>query len=292
MTHITHAFSGAGLGLKRELIAELQANDGQSWLRNIGFIEIAPENWMHAGGRAANQLAWFSDRFAMVCHGLSLSLGGPTPLNVRFLEQVKTFLDTYKVGLYTEHLSDCTDLYLGRPGYLYDLLPVPFTEESVRYIAKRIRQTQAILERRIAVENASFYVASPISDMSESAFIQAVVEEADCDLHLDVNNIYVNSVNFQYDPRAFLESLHTAGLSKRIVYGHIAGHYQHAADLIIDTHGEAVIDPVWQLLDQAYSLFGVFPTTLERDTHIPPLPVVMQEVNQIAHCQSQSMAHM
>ena len=263
---------GAGLGLKRELMPALQADVPEC----IDFFEIAPENWIGVGGRPGKQLAWFAERYPMVCHGLSLSLGGPDPLNEVFLQRVKQFLDHYQIPLYTEHLSYCSD-----GGYLYDLLPIPFTEEAVKYVAARIRRTQEILERRIAVENASFYVAAPISEMDEPTFVRAVLEEADCDLHLDVNNIYVNSVNFGFDPHDYLRSLP----GERIVYIHTAGHYRKAPDLVIDTHGETVIDPVWDLLAEAYSLFGVRPTLLERDFNIPPLADLAVEVERIAMLQ-------
>lgn len=263
---------GAGLGLKRELMPALQAGVPEC----IDFFEIAPENWIGVGGRPGKQLAWFAERYPMVCHGLSLSLGGPDPLNEVFLQRVKQFLDRYQIPLYTEHLSYCSD-----GGYLYDLLPIPFTEEAVKYVAARIRRTQEILERRIAVENASFYVAAPISEMDEPTFVRAVLEEADCDLHLDVNNIYVNSVNFGFDPHDYLRSLP----GERIVYIHTAGHYRKAPDLVIDTHGETVIDPVWDLLAEAYSLFGVRPTLLERDFNIPPLADLAVEVERIAMLQ-------
>ncbi|PKO91904.1 MAG: hypothetical protein CVU15_09955 [Betaproteobacteria bacterium HGW-Betaproteobacteria-1] len=272
---------GAGLGLKRELIPQIQAAYGERLIASIDFLEIAPENWIAAGGKSARQLAWFVERYPLVCHGLSLSLGGPDPLNVDFLKRVKTFLDTHHIPLYTEHLSYCSD-----GGYLYDLLPIPFTQEAVRYVSARIRQTQDILERRIAVENASFYVAAPISEMDELSFIRAVLEEADCDLHLDINNIYVNSVNFDYDPHEFLRGIP----GERIVYAHVAGHDQQAPDLIIDTHGQNVIDPVWALLQEAYALFGSFPTVLERDVNIPPLQDLMREVDMIARLQKNSRA--
>ena len=287
--------TGAGLGLKRELIPQIQAEFGKPDIANIDFVEIAPENWIGAGGRAEQQLAWFAERFPIICHGLSLSLGGVDPLNEAFLGQVKQFLQANHIPLYTEHLSYCTDIKStdiksgarnGQRGYLYDLLPIPFTEEAVHHVAARIRRTQDILERRIAVENASFYVAAPISEMSELSFIKAVIEEADCDFHLDINNIYVNSVNFNFDPFEFLRGIQTADLGKRIVYAHIAGHYQEAPDLIIDTHGENVIDTVWQMLEQAYALFGTFPTLLERDNNIPPLLEVVKEVDRIAYYQS------
>ncbi len=268
---------GAGLGLKRELIPQLQAEFGKDLTASIDFLEIAPENWINAGGRVAKQLAWFTERYPIAAHGLSLSLGGTDPLNQVFLQQVKTFLERHQIPLYTEHLSYCSD-----GGYLYDLLPIPFTEEAVHYVAKRIRQTQDILQRRIAVENTSFYVAAPISEMDELTFLCAVLQEADCDLHLDINNIYVNSVNFGFDPHTFLRGLP----GERIVYAHIAGHDQEAPDLIIDTHGQDVIDPVWALLKEAYQLHGTFPTLLERDINIPPLPELMREVNSIAKLQA------
>jgi uncharacterized protein len=278
--------TGAGLGLKRELIPQIQAEFGKQDIANIDFVEIAPENWIGAGGRAEQQLAWFTERFPIVCHGLSLSLGGVDPLNETFLGQIKQFLQANCIPLYTEHLSYCSDYTKGQRGYLYDLLPIPFTEEAVHHVAARIRRTQDILERRIAVENASFYVAAPISEMSELSFIKAVIEEADCDFHLDINNIYVNSVNFNFDPFEFLRGIQAADLDRRIVYAHIAGHYQETPDLIIDTHGENVIDTVWQMLEQAYALFGTFPTLLERDNNIPPLLEVVKEVDRIAHYQS------
>lgn len=275
---------GAGLGLKRELIPQLKKQYGTNLLEHLQFVEIAPENWIGAGGKYAAELEWFAQRYPIACHGLCLSLGGPDPLNVAFLRQVKQFLHDFEIPLYTEHLSYCSD---ADHGYLYDLLPVPFTEEAVHYVAQRIRQTQDILEQRIAVENASFYVQAPISEMDEVSFINAVLSEADCDLHLDINNVYVNSVNFGFDPYAFLNQMPAA----RIVYGHMAGHLQVAPDLLVDTHGEAIIPPVWQLLAHAYQTLGSFPTLLERDSHIPALNVLMQEVNQIHAYQQLAASH-
>ena len=277
-----HAIKGVGLGLKRELLPQIVSMYGDASIANINFVEIAPENWIGAGGKAAHDLAWFVERYPIACHGLCLSLGGPDPLNVGFIKQVKAFLAQHNIPLYTEHLSYCSDIQHGQAGYLYDLLPIPFTEEAVHYVAKRIRQVQDILGQRIAVENTSFYAAAPISTMSEIDFLNAVLSEADCNLHLDINNIYVNSVNFDFDAHAFLRQIP----KDKIVYGHIAGHYQQAPDLLIDTHGADIIDPVWQLLEAAYQLFGLFPTLLERDTNIPPLPTLMREVNKIAALQA------
>lgn len=284
MTTFNHAKSkinGVGLGLKRELIPQIQAAFGEESIANINFLEIAPENWISAGGKAAKQLDWFVERYPIVCHGLCLSLGGLSPLNVGFVKQVKNFLHQYQIPIYTEHLSYSTDGYKGKQGYLYDLLPIPFTEEAVHYVAQRIRQTQDILGQQIGIENASFYVAAPVSEMSELTFLKAVLDEADCLLHLDINNIYVNSVNFNFNPHEFLRGIP----GERIIYSHVAGHYQQTPNLLIDTHGENIIDPVWALLEESYQLFGTFPTLLERDTNIPPLKILMSEINKIAQLQ-------
>jgi len=265
--------AGAGLGFRRELAAALEAGVPDA----IDFFEIAPENWIDMGGAYARRLASFTERYPFVCHGLSLSLGGPTPLDEVLLTRVRQFMDWHGIALYTEHLSYCSD-----DGHLYDLLPIPFTEEAVHYVAARIRRAQDILERRIAVENASFYVAAPVADMDEASFVRAVLEEADCDLHLDVNNVYVNSVNHGFDPVEYLKAMPT----ERIVYMHMAGHYKEAEDLLVDTHGADVIEPVWDLLDTAYRLHGVAPTLLERDYNIPPLDELAAEVGRIARLQA------
>ncbi len=258
---------GVGLGLRQELVADLQSAPRGL----VDFLEIAPENWLDMGGRFRKQLQWFRERYPIVCHGLSLSLGGPAPLDRPFLARIKRFLREHDIDVYTEHLSYCSD-----EGHLYDLLPIPFTEEAVRYVAGRVRTTQEILERRIAVENVSYY-AAPGQEMREIDFINAVLDEADCDLLLDVNNIYVNSVNHGYDAVEFLHALPPA----RVRYIHVAGHYREAPDLIIDSHGADIIDPVWDLLAQAYDRIGVVPTLLERDFNIPPLAELSTELAHI-----------
>ncbi len=238
-------------------------------------MEVAPENWINVGGRLGQSFREFTDRVPFVCHGLSLSIGGPSSLDETFLHRVRQFLDKHQIRYYSEHLSYCTD-----DGHLYDLMPIPFTSEAVRYVAERISRTQDILERRIAMENVSYY-ASPGSELSEIEFINAVLDEADCDLLLDVNNIYVNSINHRYDSVDFLQNLP----GHRIAYGHIAGHYNEAEDLLVDTHGTEVIPSVWDLLDKAYETFGIFPTLLERDFNIPAVEELMTEVRHIAEIQ-------
>ena len=270
--------TGAGLGFRRELLPALKAHVPDA----IDFFELAPENWIDLGGAVGRDLRSFTERYPFVCHGLSLSLGGPAPLDDMLLHKTRQFMDAHGIALYTEHLSYCSD-----DGHLYDLLPIPFTEEAVKYVAARIRRAQDILERRIAIENASYYTASPIAEMDELAFIRAVLDEADCDLHLDVNNVYVNSVKHRYDALEFIRALPTG----RIVYMHMAGHYNEAADLLIDTHGADVIDPVWALLDATYRIHGVAPTLLERDFNIPPLAELVREVEHIARIQAAYLPH-
>ncbi len=264
---------GAGLGLRRSIMDELTDQPPS----RINFMEVAPENWIGVGGAAGKQFRQFSEQYPITLHGLSLSIGSPAPLDESFLYKLKKFIRQHNITTYSEHLSYCSD-----NGHLYDLMPIPFTEEAVHHVAERIRRTQDILEQRIAMENVSYY-AAPLQQLSEIEFLNAVITEADCDFLLDVNNIYVNSVNHCYDAVDFLKQIP----AERITYIHIAGHYNEAEDLIVDTHGADVIDPVWTLLHKTYELYGVIPALLERDFNIPPLPQLLTEVDKIADIQQQ-----
>ena len=261
------AIRGAGLGLRRALLGPLQ-DMAASERAAIDFFEIAPENWIGVGGQYGRALRALTERHPFVCHGLSLSLGGRDPLDETLLAKIRRLLDAHGIAIYSEHLSYCAD-----GGHLYDLMPIPFTDEAVHHVAGRIRQTQEILGQRIAVENVSYY-AAPGQAMREIDFINAIVAEADCDLLLDVNNIYVNSINHRYDADAFLDAL-----PDRVAYIHVAGHYDEAPDLKVDTHGAPIIDPVWRLLERAYARFGVKPTLIERDFNFPPLAELVAEVS-------------
>ena len=272
MTVKSYLVEGAGLGLRRCQLDNMQSLS----VADVNFMEVAPENWINVGGRYGRKFRQYTERFPFVCHGLSLSIGSPAPLDFDFLGQVKQFMGEHGIKTYTEHLTYCSD-----QGHLYDLLPIPFTAEAIHYVAGRIRQVQDFLGQRIAMENASYY-AAPDQEMPEIDFINAVIREADCDLLLDVNNIYVNSINHHYDPCEFLAALP----GERVSYVHIAGHYNEAEDLRVDTHGADVIDPVWHLLDRAYEQFGVMPTLLERDFNIPPVEQLLAEVNQIKAAQA------
>jgi uncharacterized protein (UPF0276 family) len=267
----------AGLGLRRALLGPLQdAAPGA-----FDFLECAPDNWIGVGGRYGTALAALAERYPLVCHGLSLSLGGPAPLDPAHLQRLRRFLDTHRVPVFSEHLSWCSD-----DGQLYDLLPLPFTEQAVHHVAGRIRQVQDALGRRLAVENVSYYVApaalTPEQALPEIDFLLAVLAEADCELLLDVNNVYVNAINHRYDPLTFLDRLP----GERIRYLHVAGHYDEADDLKVDTHGAPVKQSVWDLLDAAYARFGVRPTLLERDFHFPPFAELLGEVAQIRAAQA------
>jgi uncharacterized protein len=266
---------GVGLGLRRSMLQELAARGDRL---DVDFLEVAPENWIGVGGTYGRRFRELAARYPLVNHGLSLSLGGPGPLDHGFLARLRSFLAEHDVLVYSEHLSYCSD-----DGHLYDLMPIPFTAAAVRRVADRIRAVQDALGRRIAVENVSYY-AAPGAQMSELEFLNAVLERADCDLMLDVNNVYVNSINHRYDAGAFLAGV-PAG---RVVYMHVAGHYVEAEDLRIDTHGTDVCAPVWQLLADAYRHCGVKPTVLERDFNIPPLDVLLQEVAVIRRLQREA----
>lgn len=266
---------GAGLGLRRVMLDSLlnQVPDA------IDFFEVAPENWMTLGGKLARQFRALTERYQFVTHGLSLSIGSPAPLDIELVKNIRQFLDTHNIEYYTEHLTYCSD-----DGHLYDLMPIPFTEAAVNYVAERIQRVQDILGRRIAMENASYYTPAPGKEMEEIEFILAVLEKADCDLLLDINNIYVNSVNHGYDAETFINAMP----GERIGYFHIAGHYNEDDDLIIDSHGADVIDPVWRLLNKAYERFGNVPTLLERDFNIPPMEVLLKEIDLIHLAQQHS----
>lgn len=262
-------FSGAGIGLRRGLVSPFQSYGD---LSPVQFMEVAPENWMTVGGKAGKEFHEFAERYPMVLHGLSLSIGGPDPLNEAFVKALKVFKESINSPIYSEHLSYCTD-----GGQLYDLMPIPFTEAAADYVAERVLRVQDILGERMALENVSYYLTQPNPEMTEIEFINHVINKSDCLLHLDVNNIHVNSVNHRYDPFEFLDQLPT----DRIAYMHIAGHYNEADDLIVDTHGAAVIEKVWKILEYTYKNYGVFPTLLERDFNYPPVADLLAEVSRI-----------
>ena len=266
------SLTSTGLGLRRGLMTQLLAMDAHA----VDFLEVAPDNWIGVGGKFGEALETLARRFPISAHGLSLSLGGTEPLDMDLLAKTRAFNDRFDVALYSEHLS-----YTSDDGHLYDLMPIPFTDEAIHHVAARIRQVQDVLGRRIAVENVSYY-AAPYQALAEADFVTAVLAEADCDLLLDVNNVYVNAINHGYDADDFIARMP----GERIASYHIAGHYDEDIDLKVDTHGAPVKADVWQLLEGAYRRFGVRPTLLERDFNFPPIEELLAETNRIRMLQN------
>lgn len=269
----SYPVSGAGLGLRRALLGPLSSVSPEQ----INFMEVAPENWIGVGGRLGKEFRSYTERFDFMCHGLSLSIGSPDPLDITFVKQVRDFMKEHGVKAYSEHLSYCSS-----EGHMYDLMPIPFTAEAVSYVAERIRIVQDIIEQPLIIENVSSY-AEPGKEMSEIEFLNAVIEEADCRLLLDVNNVFVNSTNHGFDAKEYLRQIPT----DRISYLHIAGHYEEAKDLLVDTHGANVNQNVWDLLNYTYQQHGIIPTLLERDFNIPSVAGLLSEVDQIRRMQAQ-----
>lgn len=258
-----------GIGYRKDFASEFLENTA---LRPE-FIEVAPENWIGVGGFWKKQFHRALEKYPLFTHGLSLSVGSPDELDFEFLSKVKTFLAETGARIYSEHLSyaKCDN------AHLYDLLPIPFTAEAVKHVAGRIRTVQDVLERQIAIEIVSYY--TPVApELSEIEFINAIITEANCGLLLDVNNVYVNSFNHGYDAKSFLKQLPM----DKVSYIHMAGHLQVSDTLIIDTHGEAIVDPVYELFDFAMQQLGRdVPVLLERDFNIPEMGELQQEMDKL-----------
>ncbi|APF19933.1 protein of unknown function DUF692 [Caldithrix abyssi DSM 13497] len=260
---------GAGLGLRRDITEELVSLQ----TNKPAFLEFAPENWMGMGGFWRKQLEKAAEEYPLVCHGLSLSLGSDEALDWNFLKQLKQFFNEFPVIHYSEHLSfsKCQN------AHFYDLLPIPFREDAVKHVVERIKQVQDFLGRKIAIENVSYYTtAAP--EMDESTFIRSIVEEADCHLLLDVNNVYVNAFNHGFDAREFIRSLPL----ERVSNIHMAGHEKVSPDLIIDTHGQPIIDPVYDLFEWTIKHLPPVPVLLERDFNIPEIEELQTELGNLS----------
>lgn len=257
-----------GLGYRRDFADEFLEGGGIT----PDFVEFAPENWMNIGGYWKKQIDNIAERYPILCHGLSLSIGSPDELDMNFLKHLKLFLDRYKVEIYSEHLSfaKCDN------AHLYDLLPVPFREDAVKHVVQKIKQVQDYLERPFVMENVSYY--TPVAaEMTEAEFISAIVAESGCRLLLDINNVYVNGFNHSYDTKEFISRLPL----NKVAYIHMAGHEQVQEDLIIDTHGEAICDPVFDLLDWTLQKIDPVPVLLERDFNIPEMRELRGEMDRL-----------
>lgn len=264
-----------GLGFRREIAEEMISGT----LITPDFVEFAPENWMNLGGYWKKMLHRVVEKYPVLCHGLSLSVGSPEALDKTFLRYVKSFLEEYKIQLYSEHLSyaKCNN------AHLYDLLPMPFRMDAVKHIAGRIRQVQDFLQRPLAMEIISYYT-SVVPEMSEIDFINEVVAQSDCQLLLDINNIYVNAFNHHYDAKAFISQLPL----DKVAYIHMAGHEQVSPDMILDTHGNPIADPVYDLFEWAIQRIKPVPVLLERDNNIPAMEELEAELTRLKSiCQKQ-----
>jgi uncharacterized protein (UPF0276 family) len=260
-----------GIGYRKDFAEEFLQSD----VLKPSFIEVAPENWMGIGGYWKRLLEKALEKYPLFTHGLSLSIGSPDELDFELLKHIKRFINETNAKVYSEHLSysKCDN------AHLYDLLPIPFTEDAVKHVSERIRIVQDFLESKIAMEIVSYY--TPVApEMTEIEFINAVLEEADCDLLLDVNNVYVNSFNHKYDAKEFISQLPL----HRVNYIHMAGHEKVAEELIIDTHGEAIIDSVYDLFQFTMErLERDVPVLLEREFNIPELEEMQIEIQYLAN---------
>ncbi|MDE1193383.1 MAG: DUF692 domain-containing protein [Arachidicoccus sp.] len=258
-----------GIGLRKDFAEELIDDNALK----PDFIEVAPENWMGIGGYWKKKLHKALERFPLFTHGLSLSIGSPDALDFDFLRKIKSFLQETGAALYSEHLSysKCDN------AHLYDLLPIPFTEDAVNHVSERIKTVQDVLERKLVIEIVSYY--TPLApEMSEADFINAIVANADCELLLDVNNVYVNSFNHHYNAKEFIDKMPL----DKVRYIHMAGHTKVSDDLIIDTHGEAIIDPVYELFGYTIKKLGKeVPVLLERDFNIPEMEELQTEMDHL-----------
>lgn len=263
-----------GIGLRRDIAEEVI----DSQVIQPDFIEFAPENWMGIGGYWNRIREKAIARYPVTCHGLSLSLGSPEELDWDFIRDLKTFLTENNVQIYSEHLSYTKS----NNAHLYDLLPIPFRKDAVDHVSDRIKRVQDFLGRGIAIENVSYY--TPVAaEMPESEFVSQIVEKSGCQLLLDVNNVYVNAFNHQYDAREFIDNMPL----DRVAYIHMAGHEQVEKDLIIDTHGKPIIDPVYDLFEYTVDKMNPVPVLLERDYNFEELDSIAAEMDHLRKIISQ-----
>jgi uncharacterized protein len=260
-------FGHVGIGLRAPHYSDLQSRrfDPEHAPQ---FFEVHSENFFGDGGQPLAYLDWFRARYPLSVHGVGLSLGGTDALDKRHLDKLKRLVDRFEPALISEHLC-----WVGVGGiYINDLLPIPYTRPSLAHVVSRIDQTQSFLKRPILIENVSSYLEFSASEIPEWAFLAEVAERAGCGILLDVNNIYVNSVNHGFDAQAYLAAI-PVHVVKEI---HLAG-FQNTGEILIDTHGAPISEPVWALYASALTRFGAVPTLIEWDTDIPPLDNLIGE---------------
>ena len=260
-------YLGYGLGLRKEHYETILAERP-----NVDWFEIISENYMVDGGKPLDYLTRIREHYPMVMHGVSMSIGSTEPLNFDYLKQLKALIKRVEPEWFSDHLC-----WTGVNGLnLHDLMPLPYTEEAIEHVADRVSQVQDYLGRQMLLENVSSYVSYSDSTMTEWEFLSEVAERADCHILLDLNNIYVSAYNHNFDPYTYL----TAIPGDRVYQFHLAGH-THENNLIIDTHDHPIADPVFDLYAAAVQHFGRVSTMIERDDNIPPLPELLDELDQV-----------
>jgi uncharacterized protein (UPF0276 family) len=258
-------FLGFGLGLRTEHYNDILASKP-----HIDWFEALSENYMIPGGKPLDYLDKIRADYPVVMHGVSLSIGSTADVDYNYLRDLKKLADRIQPAWISDHLC-----WTGVHGQnMHDLLPLPYTEETAKHVAERVKIVQDYLGRQILLENVSSYASYIDSSMTEWEFITQIAEAADCLLLLDVNNIYVSSYNHQFDAKAFIDGVP----KQRIQQIHLAGHNNHG-DYIIDTHDAPVIDPVWDLYEYAIARFGQVSTMIERDDKIPALDELVKELD-------------
>lgn len=257
-------FLGYGLGLRSDHYEKILSSEPP-----IDWFEILSENYMVEGGRQLYHLDQIKERYPLVMHGVSMSIGSTDPLNMDYLQDLKTLAMRVKPAWISDHL--CWTSHGGHN--THDLVPLPYNEETLKHLCARIKQVQDFLGRQILLENVSSYLTYKTSSISEWEFLKAVAEEADCLLLLDVNNIYVSGFNHEFDPKTYIDNIP----AERVYQIHLAGH-ENNGDYIIDTHDHPVIDEVWNLYEYTIGKLGKVTTMIERDDHIPPLSDLIEEV--------------
>ncbi len=259
---------GIGIGLRSSHFGEILSR----WPA-LDWFEVLSENYMDTGGRPLRVLDQVAGRYPVALHGVSLSVGSTDPLNVDYLRKLKALAARTRAGWVSDHL--CWTGVLGRN--THDLLPLPYDEPTLRHVVSRVKQVQDVLERPLALENPSSYVAFASSTMSEWEFLSRLADEADCALLLDVNNVYVSAFNHGFDPEAYVDAIP----ADRVVQYHLAGHTNKGTH-ILDTHSAPAIDAVWALYARACQRTGPVSTLFEWDEAIPPLDGVIAEARKAA----------
>ena len=267
---------GFGLGLRVEHYDSILADRPA-----VDWFEALTENYLVPGGKPLNYLTRIREHYPLVMHGVSLSIGSTHPLDREYLAQVKRLAARIQPAWISDHL--CWTGVAGKN--VHDLLPLPYTEEALSHIVERVRTVQDYLGRRILLENVSSYVTFRDSHLTEWDFLREVAERADCLILLDVNNIYVSSINHEFDPHEYLNAIPV----DRVQQIHLAGHENHG-DYLIDTHDHPVPDPVWSLYSDALRRFGNVSTMIERDANIPPLAQLCLELEQARSVANRTLA--